>query len=601
MSYPTLEQYNEAFQYPQLALIEPELKKGVIATTGLGLPLALCGGFALTYTLNTGSTKYAVRCFHKHSNALETRYSSISRRLKTLNSPYFVDFEFQPQGVKVSGKSFPIVKMAWAAGTTLGEFLEQNYRSADILQELSASLRALAQYLESQNLAHGDIQPGNVMIANGGKSVRLIDYDGMFVEDLKSLGSAELGHRNFQHPQRASHTWDSTIDRFSFIGLNLALCALEAYPDLWPKTQSDGDSILFKANDYADPDRSMIFGELINRPRFSEEAKNFAAICKSPFEKIPSLEDFLAKRNIPQAVISVGLASASVPAQYISAYPVLDATNYMLCLRYVGDRVELIGRIVEIKQAKTRHGKPYVFINFGPWQGQIVKISIWSEGLAALGNKPDEGWVGKWVSVIGLMEPPYNRRGRGFSYTHLAISVTQSNQIHLITDSEAKYRLAGTSTRSAPALHPQSKNKEILDSIRGNTRPSTGNNTSKYATPVSQNQAILQQMRNAQGGIPSSGSSPVKSPSYTTNKHKTTAYKNSSNCFIATAIYGIDAPETHALRVWRDNSLLQSQIGRCAVFAYYKISPSLVPVLKRNLWLSKLVRSVLDRLVNLIQ
>lgn len=601
MSYPTLEQYNEAFQYPQLALSDPELKNGVIATTGLGLPLALCGGFALTYTLNTGSTKYAVRCFHKQSNALERRYSSISCRLKTLNPPYFVDFEFQPQGVKVNGKPFPIVKMAWATGTTLGEFLEQHYRRTNTLQELGASLRALACYLESQNLAHGDIQPGNVMIAKGGKEVRLIDYDGMFVEDLKSLGSAELGHRNFQHPQRASQSWDSTLDRFSFIGLNLALRALEAYPDLWSKTQSDGDSILFKANDYADPDRSMIFGELINRPKFSEAAKNFAAICKSPFEKTPSLEDFLANRNIPQAVISVGLARAAVPAHYISAYPVLDATNYRLCLRYVGDRVELIGRIVEVKQAKTRHGKPYVFINFGPWQGQIVKISLWSEGLAALVNKPDEGWVGKWVSVIGLMEPPYNRKGRGFSYTHLAISVTQSNQMHLITDSEAQYRLAGTSMHSAAALHPQSKNKDILDRIRGHTRPSTRNSPPKYAPPVSQNQAILQQMRNAQGGTPSSRSSPVKSPAYTTNRHKTSAYKNSSNCFIATAIYGMEAPETRALRAWRDNSLLQSPMGRCAVFAYYKISPGLVPVIKRNLWLPKLVRFLLDRLVNFIQ
>lgn len=100
MSYPTLEQYNEAFQHPQLALTDPELKQGIIATTGLGLPLALCGGFALTYTIKSGAKKHAVRCFHKQSNALEKRYISISSRLKSLRSPYFVDFEFQP---RVSG------------------------------------------------------------------------------------------------------------------------------------------------------------------------------------------------------------------------------------------------------------------------------------------------------------------------------------------------------------------------------------------------------------------------------------------------------------------------------------------------------------------
>ena len=70
MSYPSLEQYNEAFQHPDFSLIDPALRKGSIATTGIGLPLALCGGFALTYTLTSGANKFAVRCFHKQSNAL---------------------------------------------------------------------------------------------------------------------------------------------------------------------------------------------------------------------------------------------------------------------------------------------------------------------------------------------------------------------------------------------------------------------------------------------------------------------------------------------------------------------------------------------------
>lgn len=59
MAYPSLEQYNEALQSPQLVLLDPELKRGALRTTGLGLPLALCGGFALTYEVTVGSKKYA--------------------------------------------------------------------------------------------------------------------------------------------------------------------------------------------------------------------------------------------------------------------------------------------------------------------------------------------------------------------------------------------------------------------------------------------------------------------------------------------------------------------------------------------------------------
>ncbi|WP_270668100.1 MULTISPECIES: CFI-box-CTERM domain-containing protein [unclassified Aeromonas] len=606
MSYPTLEQYNEAFQHPHLALTDPELKLGSIATTGLGLPLALCGGFALTYTIKNGTKKHAVRCFHKQSNALEKRYISISSRLKSLRSPYFVDFEFQPQGVRVAGKSFPIVKMAWASGTTLGEFLERNHRSSSNLLNLRASLQSLAKYLESQGMAHGDVQPGNVMVADAGNKVQLIDYDGIFVEELKTLGSSELGHRNFQHPKRASSSWNATLDRFSFISLDLAIRALASHPELWSKTHSDGDSILFKANDFADPSQSSIFSDLVGRGNFAEDAKNFAAICKSAFDKTPTLEDFLAKRNIPQVAITVAKPSQEsqeIVAQYLSAFPVLDATNYSLCSGFVGDKVELIGQVIEVNQNKTRHGKPYVFINFGPWQGHIVKISIWSEGLGALTTTPTASWVGKWVSVTGLMEPPYV--SRKYNYSHLSISITQGSQLHLISEKEARFRLAGSSTRSAnPGA--RTSNQEILDSIKTGSVsarttspfPPTATGRTSTAAPATSNQAVLQRIRSSQPT--SQPSSTSRQPRYNQGVQRSQPSSSSSNCFIATAVYGLDAPETNTLRQWRDRALLPHFLGRLLVSAYYAVSPRVVPVISRNKWIRDKVKSALDRIVHAV-
>lgn len=623
MSYPTLEQYNEAFQYPQLALSDHELKQGSIATTGLGLPLALCGGFALTYTIKSTTKKYAVRCFHKQSNALEKRYSSISTRLQNIGSPYFVNFEFQPQGVRVGGKLFPIVKMAWASGTTLGEFLDQNYRNPSNLHNLVTSLRALATYLESQGMAHGDIQPGNVMVADAGKKLQLIDYDGMFVDELRSLGSAELGHRNFQHPKRSSSSWDASLDRFSFIGLDLALRVLASHPELWAKTRSDGDSILFKANDFADPSQSDIFRNIIGQNGFSEEAKNFAAICRSTFDRIPTLDDFLAKRSIPHTQSLIANKSSTTQIQYLSAFPILDAANYALCLNFVGDKVELIGQITEVKQDKTRYGSPYVFINFGSWKGHITKINIWSEGLNTLTNKPNQTWVGQWISVVGLMEPPYvNKR---YKYSHLSISITQGNQFHLVTEKEAKFRLAGSATRS-PALNPKTPNQEILVDIKriSTSKTISSNNTNSQipANSITSNQAVLNRIHNSQPALPSKTSPPTDSyqsepltrqkihnsqpapslkipPStgFYQSKPRTKPPTSSSNCFIATALYGVDALETHALRQWRDKYLLPYRSGRLFVSIYYAVSPVLVSVLNRSKLLRKVIKSILDKFV----
>ena len=288
MSYPTVEQFNEALQHPKTAFIDSELQNGTVQTTGLGLPLAFCGGFALTYRVQSGNKKYAVRCFHKKSDNIELRYDAISKKINSLQSSYFVTFKFINPGVNVNGQKAPIVKMAWASGETLGEFVERNYRNRDKLDSLSASLHSLANFLEGKGIAHGDISPENVMVANDGKSIQLIDYDGMYVDEIKSLGSDNDGQRNFQHPKRDSRAWNAQLDRFSLICLSFALRILQSHPHFWDETKSEYQAILFRANDFADPGSSPFLKKLTGITQFSEDAKNFAAICQSPFNKIPT-------------------------------------------------------------------------------------------------------------------------------------------------------------------------------------------------------------------------------------------------------------------------------------------------------------------------
>lgn len=481
MTYPTLERYQEALQFPGAAFVDSTLQKADVKKSGLGMPLALCGGFALTYTVATGTRQYAVRCFHKKSSALEARYAAISKRLKLIKSPYFVDFEFQSQGIRIDKQVYPVVKMAWAAGETLGEFLEANYTNQHAISALRQSLLELATYLDLQKISHGDIQTGNLMVSEGGKRIQLIDYDGMYVDELKSLGSTELGHRNFQHPDRSmSEPFDTSMDRFSFISLSLALKALEIDSHLWSKTKSDIDGIIFRANDFSAPETSQVFSELLKHAPLVQDIKNFIAVCKATYGQTPSLADFLTQKKIPALVKQAPGKQANVSTQtYLGPYSVLEGSDYEHCVKNVGNRVELIGRIIEVRNTTTRFGKPYVFLNFGPWRGKIVKITIWSTGLATFKSNPDDSWIGKWISVVGLMEPPYARS----KYPHPTITVSKSNELSIITHEEAQFRLG--KTKKIAEVKKEKTNEHILEHINAKAKPVSTINPKSSALPIS--------------------------------------------------------------------------------------------------------------------
>ena len=512
MPYPTFEQYNNAFQAHQQLLTDPELQRGAVVKTGMGTPLAISGGFALTYTIKTGPKKYAVRCFHRESKALERRYQAIGRRLAQLRSRYFLDFEFQPKGIRVDGNPYPIVKMAWAQGLTLGEFLEDNHGQKRAISKLPDSLLALSKFLEAQRIAHGDIQTGNMMVSGTSGAIQLIDYDGMFVEEIRDVGSSELGHINFQHPERKSkNPFGPTMDRFSLIALSLALKALHEDPSLWKKTHSEVDAIVFRAADFVDPAASAVFSELMGKPALATHAQKFAAICRAPIEKAPSLDDFLAGRNIPAGIIQISAKpqeSRPKPG-YMGVYDVLPAASYEACLRRVGDKVEVIGRIVDVKEDRARKGKPFVFINFGDWRGQLFKVAIWSDALTAIYKKPDASWIGKWISVVGLMEPPYT--SRRYKYSHVSINVTANGQMTVISETEAKWRLASASSKGPT---PPGTNRDVLVSITG--RPTSGPASQAPATASSANQDVLDRIRKIQAApsAPPPYQRPPAPPSY---------------------------------------------------------------------------------------
>lgn len=466
MSYPQIVEYNAAVQDPRNTFTDPELRAGRVAETNLGLPLALSGGFALTYTVQSGSKKFAVRCFHREVPQAQNRYAKISAKLRSLASPYFVNFEFQPQGIRVQRSHYPVVKMDWAEGETLGVYLDRVASNSGSVAALRQSFAALAEYLERNSIAHGDIQNENVIVTKGG--LRLIDYDGMFVVGLTEGQGTEVGHKHFQHPERRTQHFGPKIDRFSFLVIDTSLEAVQADPSLYRKFREGGQAIIFKANDFADPASSEVFRALGGMPALRSSAAKLAAVCGAPLTSAPTLADFKNGINIPAAVITRPTGASpkvAVVQAYIGAFPTIDAKDFDAVLRLVGHKIELVGKVVSVKEGVGKRGRgkglPYVFINFGVWNKESVKITIWSEGLGNMSTRPTEAWVGKWISVTGLVEPPYEGKHYGRPYRSVGVTVDSDNQIIHLAERDAKFRLAGN--RTQPQSKP--KNAAILDEI----------------------------------------------------------------------------------------------------------------------------------------
>lgn len=264
MPWPTPQDYNEAIQSPRLSFNDPELKTGTPETTPLGLPRPITGGFASVYRLRCGQKDWAIRCFLREFADQRQRYESISRHLLAAKLPYTVGFEFLPQGIRIRGQWYPVLKMEWVRGELLNEYIRKHLGDSTALLNLANRWMSLIKALHSAGIAHGDLQHGNVVVVNG--DFRLIDYDGMYVPALAGRTSNEVGHRNYQHPQRTQYDFGPSTDNFAAWVIYVSLLALSIDPGLWHRVKAGDEYLLFRREDFAEPFSSGTFTLLSTHP-----------------------------------------------------------------------------------------------------------------------------------------------------------------------------------------------------------------------------------------------------------------------------------------------------------------------------------------------
>ena len=296
MNYPLISEYVEAIKsaednFEELSYLRPVLGDD-------GLPVMTGGNFAEVFKMKDvrNGKFYAIKCFTKEQEGRSKAYRQISGELKYISSPYITSVRYLENELFVDTDQtketeFPVLLMDWVEGTTLDRYLRENLNDKYAIEMLAYRFSQLARWLLLQPFAHGDLKPDNILVRKDGTLV-LVDYDGMFVPEMRGQKARELGSPDFRHPQRTENDFDERIDDFPIISILVSLIGISISPNLLEKYGAP-DRLLFSKNDYANIDYRELIRELfiLDNENLRTLTCVFVSLCHHSFPiTIPIIE-----------------------------------------------------------------------------------------------------------------------------------------------------------------------------------------------------------------------------------------------------------------------------------------------------------------------
>ena len=298
MQYPLISEYIEAIRsaednFDKLSNLRPELDAN-------GNPVMSSGNFAVVFKMKDIETgkMYAVKCFTREQEEREERYREIIKVLEHVKSPYFVSTQYYDKELFVDTSQgdeteFPVLVMDWVDGYPVDQFIQDNISNKYRLQLLTYNFCQLGVWLLSQQIAHGDLKPDNIIVRED-FSLVVVDYDGMFIPAFYGKSALEVGSPDFQNPNRSISTFNRNIDDFSIALIALSLKSIALSPTLYEKSRSN--ALITSARDYADLSKSDTLVSLLALSNNKDFAQLFSSfiLAYSNKELYPKFHTLIA-------------------------------------------------------------------------------------------------------------------------------------------------------------------------------------------------------------------------------------------------------------------------------------------------------------------
>ena len=287
---PSCEDYEIAINVPQLVKSN-KLSQGHVEKNCLGTTINYVGGFCIVFPYyKSNGEKVAVRCWIAKVEGIQERTKKIAEELKRVNLPYFVNFEYEPNGIATNSGLQPIVVMDWVNAQTIKDYIGSHLNDSATLIQLAGSFQKMVKDLHDNSLSHGDLQHGNILVKNDG-SLILVDYDSMYVPSLDGFNDDIKGLAGYQHPSRWSNDKvTKKADYFSELIIYTSILALAYFPNLWGELKmEDTETMLFSSDDIKSCGDSSIFRKLDSHSELKtlSSAIKRALNCKTIEELLP--------------------------------------------------------------------------------------------------------------------------------------------------------------------------------------------------------------------------------------------------------------------------------------------------------------------------
>lgn len=262
---------------------------------GRGEPFCSVGNSAVVFKVRCRGEVCKLRCYLRHKRNLRQIY-----RDRLLQSELFVYTDAE------HGEWTDVVLDKWYDGTTLEHAMKGPETDAARMAQLASMFDATAAWLLSQEWAHGDLKPENIIV--GGEGMHLIDFDAMYRPGMDECDCEESGTRAFQHPLRGE-IFDKSIDDYPIALISTCLHALAADLSL-RECVGDGGEMVDPAMAVGGCDPTLERIERLFATRGDALRYRIARLLRSPIPRLFGLGTLLeyGQRPVREAVGKLQLA-----------------------------------------------------------------------------------------------------------------------------------------------------------------------------------------------------------------------------------------------------------------------------------------------------